>query len=56
MSDVTLTGASNYDWTVYGTWDLSLKEIKKRAGGQSSGENAQAGCNSDFSNMCFLSS
>ena len=42
MSDATFTGASNYDRTVYGTWDLSLKEIKKRANGQSSSENAQA--------------
>ena len=31
MSDATFRGASNYDRTVYGTWDLSYKEIKKRA-------------------------
>src|SRR5271156_734078 len=42
MSDATFTGASLYDKTVYGTWDLSLKEIEKRAGGQSDGGNAQA--------------
>ena len=42
MSDATFTGASDYDRTVYGTWDFSLKEIEKRASGQSSGENAQA--------------
>src|SRR5271154_372001 len=42
MSDATFTGASHYDKTVYGTWDLSLKEIEKRAGGQSDGGNAQA--------------
>ena len=42
MSDATFTGASNYDRTVCGTWDLSLKEIEKRASGQSSSENAQA--------------
>ena len=35
MSDATFTGASLYDKTVYGTWDLSLKEIEKRAGRQS---------------------
>ena len=29
MSDATFRGASNYDWTVYGTWDLSFKEIQK---------------------------
>jgi len=40
MSDTTFTGASIYDQTVYGTWDLSFKEIEKRAGGQS--RNAQA--------------
>jgi len=40
MSDVTFTGASNYDQTVYGSWDLSFKEIARRAGGQS--KNAQA--------------
>ena len=42
MLDATFKGASDYDRTVYGTWDLSLKEIKKRAGGQSSDANAQA--------------
>ena len=33
MSDDTFTGASKYNRTVYGTWDLSFKEIEKRAGG-----------------------
>ena len=44
MSDAIFRGASNYDQTVYGTWDLSFKEIKKRASGQSSfePEDAQA--------------
>ena len=42
MSDPTFRGASNYDQTVYGTWDLSFKEIKKRASGQSSAGDAQA--------------
>ena len=42
MTDATFRGASNYDRTVYGTWDLSFKEIKKRAGGQSSVGDAQA--------------
>src|SRR5271155_478778 len=42
MSDATFTGASHYDKTVYGTWDLSMKEIEKRAGGQSDDGNAQA--------------
>ena len=42
MSDATFRGASKYDRTVYGTWDLSFKEIKKRASGQSSAGNAQA--------------
>ena len=41
MSDATFRGASNYDRTVYGTWDLSFKEIRKRASGQSSAGNAQ---------------
>src|ERR1700678_4366442 len=41
MSDATFTGASSYDQTVYGTWDLSFKEIEKRAGGQSTTGNAQ---------------
>ena len=39
MSDATFRGASDYDRTVYGTWDLSFKEIKKRA---SYSGNAQA--------------
>ena len=42
MSDATFRGASKYDRTVYGTWDLSFTEIKKRASGQSSIEDAQA--------------
>ena len=42
MSDATFRGASNYDKTVYGTWDLSFKEIEKRASGQSTTGNAQA--------------
>ncbi|KAF8799504.1 hypothetical protein BYT27DRAFT_7120329 [Phlegmacium glaucopus] len=28
MSDATFRGASDYDQTVYGTWDLSFKEIE----------------------------
>ena len=35
MSDATFKGASNYDQTVYRTWDLSYKEIEKRASGES---------------------
>ena len=42
MSDATFTGASKYNKTVYGTWDLSFKEIEKRAGGHSTPEGAQA--------------
>ena len=42
MSDATFTGASKYNRTVYGTWDLSFKEIEKRAGGHSTPKNAQA--------------
>src|ERR1700734_1010117 len=42
MSDATFKGASKYDRTVYGTWDLSFKAIKKRANGQSSAGDAQA--------------
>jgi len=42
MSDATFTGASNYNQTMYGTWDLSFKEIEKRASGQSTAGNAQA--------------
>ena len=36
MSDATFRGASNYDQRVYGTWDLSFEEIRRRARGQSS--------------------
>jgi len=42
MSDDAFKGASKYDRTVYGTWDLSFREIEKRAKGQSSAGNAQA--------------
>jgi tetratricopeptide (TPR) repeat protein len=42
MSDATFRGASNYDRTVYGTWDLSFNEIKRRASGQSSAGDIQA--------------
>ena len=41
MTDVMFKGASNYDQTVYGTWDLSFKEIERRAGQLITG-NAQA--------------
>ena len=30
MSDDKFRGASSYDRTVYGTWDLSFTEIKKK--------------------------
>ena len=40
MSDTAFTGASNYNQTVYGTWDLSFQEIERR--GKSSTGNAQA--------------
>jgi hypothetical protein len=33
MTDVTSKGASNYNQTLYGTWDLSFKQIEQRAGG-----------------------
>ena len=42
MSDATFKGASGYNQTVYGTWDLSFKEIEKRARGPSTAGNAQA--------------
>ena len=40
MSDTAFTGASGYNQTVYGTWDLSFQEIEKR--GQSTSGNAPA--------------
>src|SRR5271170_6594749 len=40
MSDATFKGASGYNQTVYGTWDLSFKEIEKR--GKSTTGNTQA--------------
>jgi tetratricopeptide (TPR) repeat protein len=42
MTDVTFRGASNYSQTVYGTWDLSFKQIEQRASGKSTTGNAQA--------------
>ena len=42
MSDATFKGASKYNKTVYGTWDLSFKEIEKRADGHSTPNNVQA--------------
>ena len=41
MSDATFTGASNYNRTVYGTWDLSFKEIAKKAGGHFTPEDSR---------------
>ena len=41
MTDDTFKGSSDYNQTVYGTWDLSFKEIERRAGQLTSG-NAQA--------------
>ena len=40
MSDTAFTGASDYNQTVYGTWDLFFQEIEKR--GKSTTGNAQA--------------
>ena len=42
MLDATFTGASKYNKTVYGTWDLSFHEIEKRACGFSTPEGAKA--------------
>jgi len=42
MSDASFKGASNYNQTVYGTWNLSFKEIEQRASGQFTIGNAQA--------------
>jgi Tetratricopeptide repeat len=41
MLDRIFTGASDYDQTVYGTWDLSFKEIENRAKEQFTTENTQ---------------
>jgi len=41
LSDITFRGASGYNQTVYGTWDLSFKEIERRAG-ESGTEKAKA--------------
>ena len=43
MLDRIFTGASNYDQTVYGTWELSFKEIKRRADEQFTTGNVQRG-------------
>ena len=42
MSDARFTGASKYNKTVYGTWDLPFREIERRAGEHSTPEDAQA--------------
>ena len=42
MSDATFMGASKYNKTVYGTWDVSFKEIERRAGGHFTSESTQA--------------
>ena len=42
MSDAAFTRASECNKTVYETWDLSFKEIEKRAGGHSTPKDAQA--------------
>jgi hypothetical protein len=42
LSDATFKGASKYNRTVYGTWDLSFEEIKRRADENSTHEDAQA--------------
>ena len=42
MSDNAFKGASDYDKTVYGTWDLSFKEIEKRVRRLPGDGNAQA--------------
>ena len=42
MSDAAFTGASKYNKTVFGTWDLSFKEIEKRVDSHSTPKDAQA--------------
>ena len=42
MTDATFTGASKYNKTVYGTWNLSFNEIEKRASRHSTPKDAQA--------------
>ena len=42
MSDNAFKGASDYNKTLYGTWDLSFKEIEKRARRLPGDRNAQA--------------
>jgi hypothetical protein len=42
MLDATFKGASNYNQTVYGTWDLSFKEIERRTRGKSNTGDEQA--------------
>ena len=42
MLDAAFTGASNYNKTVYETWNLSFKEIETRAGGRTTPKDAQA--------------
>ena len=42
MSNAAFTRASECNKTVYETWDLSFKEIEKRAGGHSTPKDAQA--------------
>ena len=42
MSDAMFTGASKCNRTVFGTWDLSFKEIERRTGGHSTPKDAQA--------------
>src|SRR5277367_1890312 len=42
MTDASFKGASDYDQTVYGTWNLSFKEIQGRASGECTTGEVQA--------------
>ncbi|KIL64437.1 hypothetical protein M378DRAFT_586726, partial [Amanita muscaria Koide BX008] len=42
MSDKEFTGASNYNKCTYGTWEISIEEIKHRAEGESNAQSLAA--------------
>jgi hypothetical protein len=56
MSNPEFKGASDYDRTTYGTWDISMQKIEKMAEKDNRQEALAAQCHQNIENFCFSGS
>ena len=58
MSNPGFKGASDYDRTTYGTWDISMQKIEKMAEGDNTYTRGSCStkCNQNIENFCFSGS